>query len=149
MIIKSYSTWKNYDNFKGEIVDGVSFLVSDQIVNVYDACCGDIDKLINMFKIVGVKFDHINVMMKSCISYSVDGLDLTLADLSSGERFVLYLLACKKLKEEVLAIGLFEILGSRLMNVVYEELRDYENLTILLFNTCLDLKFNPYMEAIV
>lgn len=148
MIIKNYSTWKNYNNFKGEIVDGVSFLESDQIANVYKACDGDKEMVCDLFRRVGIKFESINVMLKSCISYSVNGVDLTLADLSAGERFLLYLLTCKVLKEEVLAVGLFEILGSRLMNVVYEELRDYENLTILLFNACLDPKFNPYMEAI-
>lgn len=147
MIIRKNKTWNNYNTFKGEILDGISFLESRQTTIVYDACCGDINKLITMFKIVGIKFDHINVMMKSCISYSVDGLDLTLADLSSGERFVLYLLACKKLKEEVLAIALFEVLGDRLMNVVYDYLTDYDSLIILLMNVCLDPKFNQYMEV--
>lgn len=149
MIIRNYSTWKNYNNFKGEIVDGVSFLESDQMAIVYEACNGSKEKVAEMFKKIGIKFERINVVMRSCISYSVDGIDLTLADLSSGERFVLFLMACKKLKEEVLAIGLFEILGDRLMDVVYEELRYYSGLTVLLFNVCLDLKFNPYMEGII
>lgn len=71
-----------------------------------------------MFHQIGVKFDKIQIMEEGYIAYSVNGKVLSLSKLSSGERFILYLLACKILNKKVLAIELFERLGKRLTDVI-------------------------------
>lgn len=64
--------------------------------------------------------------------------------MSSGERFVLYLIACKINNISVLAISLFERIGDRLMNMVYNELGDYDNLTVLWVNASYPKSFMQY-----
>lgn len=144
MVIRSIDYWDSYAGFKGVIVDGVSFLDSKQTSLVYKACNGSKDTLCNLFHRVGIKFDDINILQEDYISYCVNGEILPLSKLSSGERFVLYLVACKKTNTPVLAVGLFERLGNRLADIVYEELRDYANLIILWSNASYDTKFRQY-----
>lgn len=146
MRIRSIDCFDDYIKFNGIIVDGVSFLDSDQIALLYHAVNGNISELHTMFHQIGVVFDDIVTFREDYISYSVKNHVLSLSKLSSGERFLLFLLACKKLNMMVIAIGLFERLGKRLINVVYDNLQDYNNLIILLVNTHLNKKFFPWKE---
>lgn len=60
-----------------------------------------------------------------------------LADLSSGERLLLYLLACKNKGENgILVRSLFERLGSRLTKVVKNNLFSYNGLVVVYYNRC-------------
>lgn len=146
MFIRSIEHFNDYVNFTGMVVNGVSFLDSDQIAFIYRVCDSNVPELSTMFNKIGIKFDKIQIMQEDYIAYSVDGKILSLSKLSSGERFILYLMACKKVDISVLAIGLFERLGKRLTDVVYEELRDYRNLIVLLSNVYLNKKFLQLME---
>lgn len=86
-------------------------------------------------------------MQEDYIAYSVNNKTLSLSKLSSEERFILFLMACKKIDASVLAIGLFERLGKRLTDVVYNNLIDYNNLVVLLSNVYLNKKFSQWMEG--
>lgn len=143
MIIKDIKCWDTYVGLK-TIIDGVTFLNSKEISLIYKACDGSISKLCTLFNSIGIEYDKIDIMQKSYISYSIGENNLSLSQLSSGERFLLYLLACRETNTEIVAVGLFERLGDRLTEVVYDELRDFNGLTILLANVCLDLKFDYY-----
>lgn len=46
----------------------------------------------------------------------------------------------------MLAIGLFERLGKRLTDVVYDNFLDYNNLVVLVSNVYLNKKFSQCME---
>ena len=84
------------------------------------------------------------------VSYKVNNIWLSLADLSSGERNLLYLLACKRLNRKVILWGLFERLGERLTNLALTELKDYENLIIVVCNVILPREYdNMFIKELV
>lgn len=144
MIIRSIDHWDDFAGFNGIVVNGVSFLDLKQIALVYKACGGNKEMLCDLFHRVGIKFDDINILQEDYISYCVNGKMLPLSKLSSGERFILYLIACKVTDTSVLAVGLLERLGDQLMDVVYKELKDYNNLIILWVNASYNKKFRQY-----
>lgn len=146
MLIRNIKHFNDYVSFNGTVINGVSFLDSDQVAFIYKVCDGDMSNLCSMFNQIGIKFDSIQIMQEDYIAYSVNNKTLSLSKLSSGERFILYLLACKKVDISVLAIGLFERLGKRLTDVVYDNFLDYNNLVVLLSNVYLNKKFSQCME---
>lgn len=147
MIIRSIEHFNDYVSFNGIVVNGISFLDSDQVAFIYKVCNGNMLNLGTMFNQIGIKFDRIQIMQEDYIAYSVNNKTLSLSKLSSGERFILFLMACKKIDASVLAIGLFERLGKRLTDVVYNNLIDYNNLVVLLSNVYLNKKFSQWMEG--
>jgi len=147
MHIRSIEHFSDYVSFNGNVLNGVSFLDSDQVALIYNVCNGSALELNIMFNQIGVKFDDISIMREDYIAYSVNDKVLSLSKLSSGERFILFLMACKKMNSPVLAIGLFERLSKRLTDVVYNNFKDYDNLIILLSNVYLSKKFFQWMEG--
>ncbi len=115
-------------------VDGITFLSLDECKVVLEASNNNLETIKKWFDLIGVKYDDININNGTYITYSVNKNILQLADLSSGERYVLYLMACKNLKKKVIANGLFERLCSRLQKVVCNELADYDNLVVVYYN---------------
>lgn len=115
------------------VKDEVLFLNSDECRFIYEASNGNITTVENWFKVIGIKHDNIYFTGKFLV-YRKDGVDLTLPDLSSGERFVLYLLACKEVGRKVIALSLLERLGGRLEHIVYNEFKDDDFLTIITYN---------------
>ena len=108
--------------------DGVTFLDADQRKTVIDACGKNVDILKNWFNTIKVNYNNW-VIHDNDISYSINNAsDLTMSDLSSGERFLLFLLACKTLNMPLIAAGLFERTGNRLENIATNIIRDYDNL---------------------
>ena len=95
------------------------------------------------FKIIGIKYDSISIN-GNAILYKVGDKELGLSDLSSGERLILYLLACKVSDKPIVVQSLFERLGNRLEQVVYDNLLDYKSLTVILYNAYIQKAFDPY-----
>ena len=115
------------------VKNNVLFLNSDDCKFIYEASNGNIDVIKNWFNIIGVCYDDVYFIGKLLV-YKVDDVVLALPDLSSGERFILYLLACKYVNKEVIVVSLFERLGSRLERVVYNEFKDYDLLTVIIYS---------------
>ena len=123
------------DNFlrQNYTINNVSFLDKDSCYFIYDSCNGDISVIKDWFNKIKIKHDSISFIGKFVV-YTVDGEQLMLADLSAGERYLLYLLSCKYVNKCVIAKSLFERLGGTLEDFVYEEFKDYDNLTIIIYN---------------
>ncbi len=119
---------------KTHTVDGITFLSIDECKVVLEASNNNLETIKKWFDLIGVKYDDININNGTYITYSVNKNVLQLADLSSGERYILYLMACKSLNKKVIANGLFERLCSRLQKVVCNELVDYDNLIVVYYN---------------
>lgn len=119
---------------KTHTIDGVTFLNIDECNLVLEASNNNLDVIKGWFDLIGIKYQDIVINNGNHIIYFVNNHSLQLADLSSGERYILYLIACKKLKKKVIANGLFERLCSRLQKVVCNELADYDNLIVVYYN---------------
>lgn len=128
---------------KKEVISDINFLTSEEGMEVLQAANSDINTLEKWFYIIGIKHDSIKINGQQIV-YSVGNVELSLAQLSSGERILLYLLACKVSNKPIIVKSLFERMGNRLENVVYNNLTDYENLTIILYNADIKPEFTPY-----
>ncbi|MCM1222807.1 MAG: hypothetical protein NC548_50955 [Lachnospiraceae bacterium] len=118
------------------VIDGISFLNRDDQKFIVDAANHDIDKIKEWFNIIGIKRDDISIMADNYIVYTVNGKTLMISDLSSGERLLLYTLACREVnKQGIILKSLFERLGSRLTKVAEEVLKDYNNIIVIWYNT--------------
>lgn len=124
-------------------IDGVTFLLSDEHELVKEAAV-NVETIKKWFDIVGIKYDNINMIGNRFI-YNIGDKQMDLSELSSGERYIIYLLACKKLGKHVIAQGLFERMGSRLEGVIFNNLMDYENLIVVTYNAILTKEFKEYM----
>lgn len=62
MIIRDIKHWNSYASFNGIVVNGVSFLDSDQISSVYRACNANKNMLCDLFDKIGIKYDDISSM---------------------------------------------------------------------------------------
>lgn len=62
MIIRDIKHWNSYASFNGIVVNGVSFLDSDQISLVYRACNANKNMLCDLFDKIGIKYDDISTM---------------------------------------------------------------------------------------
>jgi hypothetical protein len=58
---------------------------------------------------------------------------------------MLYLIACKQFNKKVIANGLFEHIGSRLESVIENNLLDYDNLVVVIYNAHLTKTFMKYL----
>ncbi len=124
------------------VVNGITFLGYEQRKFVLEAANNDLNIIKNWFTKIGICYDSIEIV-KNNIYYTVGGETLSLPDLSSGERFLLYLMAGKAINANIVACGLFERLGGRLEAVALREFRNYENLTVVIYNALL-LKAQKY-----
>lgn len=125
-------------------INGVTFLDIDQRKTVIDACNKDVNTLKSWFKIIKINYNDI-VIHDNDVSYSVNNTsDLTLSDLSSGEKFLLYLLACKATEQPLIAAGLFERLGSRLEGVATNIIKDYDKLILIYYNAYLPMEIRQF-----
>lgn len=124
-------------------VNNITFLQHEQIHLVIDAA-NDVDTLKMYFDKVGIKYDDL-MIAQGIIMYCVDGVWLPISELSGGERYILYLLACKKSELKVIAHGLFECLGDRLTNIALNEFSDYKNLIIVQYNYVLSGNMLKYV----
>lgn len=118
---------------KRDFISSVTFIDSDTCNTVAEACSHGVNTLKSWFNTIGIEYTKI-IIVHNTIRYVVDGIVLSLSDLSSGERYMLYLLACKQLHKELIAGGLFERLGSRLETVATNIVKDYDELTIIVYN---------------
>lgn len=117
------------------IIDGMSFTDREDCQLVIDAANSNIETIKKWFDIIGIKYSNIKIVSSYAIYTVGDNKDLMLADLSSGERLLLYILACKTLnKQNLLVQSLFERLGTRLTDVCYDIIRDYEDLTVVYYS---------------
>lgn len=134
---------KNVDDSifqKNNLIKGVSFLDMEDCMFIYTASKGSISVIKSWFDKIGVIYDSIYFVGKMVV-YTVQNVELTLSNLSSGERYILYLLACKNVNKKVIAVSLFERLGSRLEHVVYNEFKDYDFLVVITYNFIIDPDF--------
>lgn len=127
---------------KVQTVNGISFLDSEQIMIVLDAVANK-NTIKGWFDKIGINYSDIK-LYNNMIFYKIKNQWLPISELSSGEKYLLYLFACKQLKREVIALGLFERIGGRLESVVLKELWDYRSLTIVVYNVILPKEFAPY-----
>lgn len=118
---------------KQQNVNGVSFLNKSEIDIVLKAANNDVNTIRNWFDIINIRYDKLYLVAKMPV-YIVDGEELFLSNLSSGERFLLYIIACKQLEMQIVAKGLFERLDSKLTPNIIELLRCYKNLTVITYN---------------
>lgn len=125
------------------VISGVTFLIKEQCMEVLNAADNSKDKLKQWFDIIGIKYDELNVEGKN-INYIVNNTELSLSDLSSGERLLLYLLACKISNKPLVVKSLFERLGNRLEQVVFENLSDYTNLIVIVYNAYPKKEFEQF-----
>lgn len=123
-----------------ETVKKVTFLGRYKCDKVLKASKFNTNKIKEWFNAIGIKYTDIKIDGNEIIYYR-DNVQLKLSELSSGEAYILYLLASKILEDKVLAIGLFERLGKRLEDVVYKELLNYENLIIVRTNYIIPSKY--------
>jgi hypothetical protein len=126
-----------------ETINGVYFMDKEQCNVIISAANNSIDTLKEWFNIIGIQYDNIKIINENIV-YTVNKKDLYLADLSSGERYILYLLACKQLNANIIAEGLLERLGNRLRNVVKEHLTNYSNLIVVYYNSYINSEFEKY-----
>lgn len=145
----------NFKNISNEfirrnyVIDNVSFLSRDECTFIYNSCDKDINILKCWFDKIGIVYNNLFFIGDS-VFYTIDNMQFCLSDLSSGERYLLYLMACKKVNKEVVALSLFERLGGALEDVVYNEFKDYNNLTVVVFSFIINPKFKYlYKEEIV
>lgn len=138
----------NYDKISdkvlrtSECVNGITFLSSEQNDLIIETA-KDADRLKQWFDRIGIKYENIDIIGSRFV-YKVGDKQLDLSDLSSGEKYILYLMACKQVNKEIIAQGLFERLGSRLEKVVLENFADYDALTVVVYNALLPKEFKPY-----
>lgn len=125
------------------VIDGVTFLIYQECLEVVQAANFELCTVEKWFKIIGIKYDSISIN-GNAILYKVGDKELGLSDLSSGERLILYLLACKVSDKPIVVQSLFERLGNRLEQVVYDNLLDYKSLTVILYNAYIQKAFDPY-----
>lgn len=104
---------------------------------ILEAAHYDINTITEWFNTIGIEYSNIEIITNGYIIYKVKEESLMLADLSSGERLLLYLLACKNKGENgILVRSLFERLGSRLTKVVKNNLFSYNGLVVVYYNRC-------------
>lgn len=119
----------NYLNGKFYIKN-IDFLSIREIEFVWNACNKNIETLIKWFDTIGIKYNSIGVYGNN-ITYSIDGEELLLSSLSSGERMLLFLLACKEVNKPVVVIGLLENLDDDHAKIFQDNLLNFNGLTIL------------------
>lgn len=118
------------------VIDGISFLNRDDQKFIVDAANHNTDKIEEWFSIIGIKHDNISIMADNYVVYTVNNKTLMVSDLSSGERLLLYTLACREVnKQNIILKSLFERLGSRLTKVAEGILKDYNNVIVIWYNT--------------
>lgn len=109
-----------------DAIERVDFLTRDENEFIFETSKGSLDTIKNWFDTIGIDYDSISIENRSII-YCTSGNRMSLCDLSHGERFLLYILAGKSIEKRIIALGLFEILGSRLLEVAERNLKDYNN----------------------
>ena len=97
---------------KTNYINGIDFLDGDQCNFIVNAAKNNIETIKSWFNILGIKYNSVYIINNS-IRYTIENNELSLSDLSSGERYILYLLAGKKIEKPIVAGGLFERLGSK------------------------------------
>lgn len=100
---------------------------------VYEVSGGDISVIKAWMDKIWIKYDTV-YFINERVMYTINGVELTLSDLGSGERMLLYLLACKAAKKELIIGSLFERMGGKYEYFVYDEFKDEDFLTVIIFN---------------
>lgn len=117
---------------KYRVIENINFLNKDDCKFIVESANHNINTIKKWYDIIGIQYSNIEIIANNYIIYTVNNESLMLADLSSGERLLLFLLACKNVNEQnILVRSLFERLGSRLTDVVCNNLTDYEGLTVI------------------
>lgn len=126
-----------------DYINNVTFLDSDTCNIVIEACNSDLNILKLWFNKINIEYTDIFIVHNK-IYYTIDDMTLCLSDLSSGERYALYLIACKQLHKDLIAASVFERLGRRLEAVVTSIVKDYDELTIIVYNAILPKELHQY-----
>lgn len=111
------------------------FIYSSECEKFMDAANHSEDTIKDWFSIAGVTYNKLKLTKNNVIYTVEDGSELILSDLSTGEQLVLYLLACKQNNEKIAMHGLFERLDGKMVQRIENQLIDYENLIIILYNS--------------
>lgn len=130
---------------KTNYINGIDFLDGDQCNFIVNAAENNIKTIESWFNILGIKYDNVYIINNN-IRYTIGSSELSLSGLSSGERYLLYLLAGKKIEKQIVAGGLFERLGSKYAELVIEQFKDYNNLTIITYNALLSTDAKKYVR---
>ena len=123
-----------------EEITEVTFLDTDSCDFIVEASNNNVNTIKNWFNTIGVEYTDISLVGND-ITYYIEDKALKLSSLSSGEAYILYLLACKAENKKICAFSVLEIMGSRLQNIVYEQFKDYSELTIVTFNAIVPRKW--------
>lgn len=118
---------------RARVIDEMSLSDFEDRLKIVIAANYSKETIEDWFKAIGIQYDSLMVT-KNNVIYTVDGEELTLTELSHGERYLLFLMACKVTDDVVIAQSLLEVLGHRLRMVLYEQLYDYTNLIIATLN---------------
>lgn len=118
---------------RSRVIKEMSLKDFDDRLKIVEAAKHSNETMEKWFKAIGVQYDTLHVT-KANVLYTVGDVELTLTELSHGERYLLFLIACKVTNDVIIAESLLEILGYRLRRVLYEQLRDYDNLIIATLN---------------
>lgn len=127
--VEDYMTMDT-DSYK--YIEKVYYMYPHETEVILKACKNNVNKLKEWFNIIQIKYDKLEIWENRMVIYYVDGMKLSLQDLSSGEQTLLYMLAYKELKEPILVYALLERLGKRLAKVVVEQFRDYDLVIVLI-----------------
>lgn len=117
-----------------EIKKSINLVSREEIMTIINACDHDEETLKDWINILGVNCQSVKILNVGII-FTVDNTDLLISELSSGERMILYIIACKKLNKKLVIHSLFERLGRRLRDVLDDVAYDYENLIVVLYNS--------------
>lgn len=134
-----------YDSY--EIKKEIRLVSPIEIENILKACNNDKLVLKKWIRLIGVDCDDVMILYNNAM-YRLDDKLLALSQLSSGQRIMLYIIACKKLEKKLVIHGLFERIGTYLRGVLDDVVYDYENLVILLYNSGPTEKLSKFMVEV-
>lgn len=142
------------EDFKRIELDGfydikkrIDLISKSEVRNILNACNYNEETLKNWINLIGVNCESVKILDEA-ILFTVNNKELMISRLSSGERMILYIIACKKLNKKLVIHSLFERLGKRLRNVLDDVAYDYENLVVILYNTGVTDKLKKYIVEV-
>lgn len=130
---------------KKNYINGIDFLDSEQCQFVVNAAKNNITTIKKWLDLLSVNYDDA-YFINGNIRYKVGNTELSLSDLSSVERYLLYLLAGREIEEQIIAGGLFERLGRKFERLVIDQFKNYEGLTVIIYNALLPEDARQYIR---
>lgn len=127
-----------------KIVKNVDLLSSDQVDLILKSCNRDANVLRNMFNTVGIEYNDL-LITNGTVLYKLDDKLYHISELSHGEKYMLYLLACKKFNLKIIADGILEILGNRLVRLFEQEFSNYTELIVVWYSLILSRELRKHL----